>query len=135
MGLFDSILGGLAAKDTQHAALYDEVGKLIAQSGGVGGLVQQFEQKGLGGLISGWVGTGPNPGISADQVVNVIGHDRIAAVAAKAGLTEQQVTDGISKLLPVVVDHLTPNGQVPDHSPNDLQNLLGGLKSKLLPGS
>ena len=132
MGLFDSILGGIAAHDTQHAALYDEVGKLVNDAGGVSGLTQQFEQKGLGGVISGWIGNGPNPAISGEQVVQVIGADRVAAIAAKAGLTEQQVSDGISKLLPMVVDHLTPNGTVPGHSPAELENALGGLKAKLL---
>jgi len=131
VGLFDQILGGIAAHDTQHAALYNEVGKLVDQAGGVSGLTQQFEQKGLGGVISGWISTGPNPPISADQVVQVIGADRVSAIAAKAGLTEEQVSAGISKLLPLVVDHLTPNGTVPNHSTTDLANALSGLKAKL----
>ena len=132
MGIFDSILGGIEAHDTQHAALYDEVGKLVNASGGVGGLTQQFEQKGLGGVIAGWIGTGPNPAITGAQVVQVVGADRVSAIAAKAGLTEQQVADGISKLLPLVVDHLTPNGTVPDHSPVGVESALGDLKTKLL---
>lgn len=132
MALFDQLLGGLETKDTQHAALYQEVGNLVNQAGGVGGLQQQFQQKGLGGMIAGWIGTGPNPPISGDQVVQVLGKDRITAIAAKAGLTEDQVAAGISKLLPVVVDHLTPNGQVQNHTPDQLSDALGALKSKLL---
>jgi uncharacterized protein YidB (DUF937 family) len=132
MGIFDSILGGIEAKDTQHAALYDEVGKLVNQAGGVGGLAQQFEQKGLGGVIGGWIGNGANPGITGEQVVQALGRDRIMAIAAKAGLSEQQVADGVSKVLPMMVDHLTPNGTVPPHSPADVESALGDLKSKLL---
>jgi len=132
MGLFDEIIGGIAAKDTQHAALYDEVGKLVDESGGVGGLAQNFEQKGLGGVVSGWIGTGPNPAISGAQVVQAIGQDRVTAIAARAGLSEQQVADGISKLLPLVVNHLTPNGTVPNQSSAELGSALGALKSKLL---
>jgi uncharacterized protein YidB (DUF937 family) len=132
MALFDQILGGIAAHDTQHAALYSEVGTLVNQAGGVSGLTQQFEQKGLGGVISSWVGGGPNGPISGQQLVNVIGQDRVTAIAAKAGLSEQQVADGISKLLPVVVDHLTPNGTVPAHSPAEVETALAGLKTKLL---
>jgi len=131
MGLFDDIVGGLAAKDSQHAALYDEVGKLVNQSGGVSGLAQQFEQKGLGGVMSSWISNGPNPPISGEQVLQVLGHDKIVAMAAKAGVSEQEVTDGISKLLPVVVDHLTPNGTVPGHSVPEVDSALGALKSKL----
>jgi len=132
MALFDTILSGIEAKDTQHAALYDEVGKLVNQSGGVNGLATQFEQKGLGGVMSSWISNGPNPPISGEQVMDVLGHDKIVAIAAKAGLSEQQVSDGISKLLPVVVDHLTPNGTVPGHSVPDVDSALSALKSKLL---
>src|SRR5471032_2637267 len=106
MGIFDQVLGGLEAKDGQHAALYQEVGNLVTQSGGVGGLAQQFQQKGLGGLISGWISTGPNPPISGEQVIQVLGRDKILAMASKAGLSEAQVTTGISTLLPMVIDHL-----------------------------
>lgn len=132
MGLFDQVLGGIEARDSQHAALYQEVGNLVNQAGGVSGLAQQFEQKGLGGVISGWIGNGANPAISGEQVIQVLGHDKIMAIASKAGLTEDQVAAGVSKLLPVVVDHLTPNGTVQNHSPAELQDALGVLKSKLL---
>ena len=132
MGLFDQVLGDIEAKDTQHAALYQEVGNLVNQAGGVSGLTQQFEQKGLGGVISGWISNGTNPGISGERIIQVLGHDKIMEIASKAGLTEDQVAAGVSKLLPVVVDHLTPNGTVQDHSPSELQDALGVLKNKLL---
>jgi len=133
MGLFDTILGGLEAKDTQHAALYSEVGNLVNQAGGVSGLEQQFQQKGLGGIVSGWISNGPNPGISGEQIIDVLGKDKVATIAAKAGLTEDQVAAGVSKLLPLVVDHLTPNGTAPaTHSPADVNAALGVLKQKLL---
>ncbi len=110
MGLFDSVLGGLEANDAQHAALYGEVGKLVTQAGGVSGLEQQFQQKGLGGVIAGW----------------------ITEIAAKAGLSEDQVANGITKLLPMVVDHLTPNGTATATGPSEIEGALGALKSKLL---
>ncbi len=132
MGLFDQILGGIQAADTQHAALYQEVGSLVQQAGGVSGLQQQFEQKGLGGLIAGWISTGPNPAITGEQLLSVVGKDKIMAIASKAGLSEAQVTTGITALLPMVIDHLTPNGTVPNHSSSELDGALGMLKSKLL---
>jgi uncharacterized protein YidB (DUF937 family) len=132
MGLFDQVLSGIEANDTQHAALYQEVGNLVNQAGGVSGLAQQFQQKGLGGMISGWISTGPNPPISGEQVIQVLGRDKILAIASKAGLSEDQVTSGISKLLPMVVDHLTPNGTATNSAPGELDAALGALKSKLL---
>ena len=70
----------------QHAVLYDEVGKLVTASGGVSGLVQQFEQKGLGGVIGSWVNSGPNSPIGGEQVLDLVGRDKILAIAAKGRL-------------------------------------------------
>lgn len=129
MGLFDQLAS--LANPEQHAALYQVVGNLVSQSGGVSGLAQKFEQQGMGGVIAGWISTGPNPPISGEQVIQVLGKDKIVALAAKAGLSEDQVAQGISKLLPVVVDHLTPNGTVQNHTPDALDGALNVLKSKL----
>ncbi len=132
MGLFNEVLGGLEAEAGQHAALYEEVANLVTQSGGVNGLIQQFEQKGLGQLVAGWMGGATNTPITADQIVQVIGQDKITAIASKVGLSEQQVTDGISKLLPLMVSHLTPNGTAPSSGGGQLETeALGLLKSKL----
>jgi uncharacterized protein YidB (DUF937 family) len=116
----------------QHPVLLDEVGKLVTESGGVSGLAQQFEQKGLGGLMAGWISSGPNPPIGGEQVLQLLGRDRILAVAAKAGLSEAQVTAGISAILPKVINELTPNGTAPNHTPDELSGALGLLKSKFL---
>jgi uncharacterized protein YidB (DUF937 family) len=131
MGLLDA-LTGLAASGQQHAALYQEVGNLVTQSGGVNGLVQKFEQQGMGGVIGSWISTGPNPAISGEQIVDVLGKDKITEIAAKAGLSEAQVASGISTLLPMVIDHLTPNGTVPNHGPDVLNTALDALKAKFL---
>jgi len=130
VGLFDEIVGGLA-KEGQQAALYEEVAGLVTQAGGVNGLIQQFQQKGLEGAITGWIGGGGNAPITGEQVVQVLGQDRITAIAAKVGLSEPQVAEGISKLLPLVVSHLTPNGAAPDPAAGELEGALGTLKSKL----
>ena len=86
------------------------------QPGGVQGLVQQFHDKGMGGLVSQWVSTGPNPPITSDQVHQVLGSDQVKALAAKAGINPDTAGDAIAQILPGLVDKLTPNGSVPDHS-------------------
>jgi uncharacterized protein YidB (DUF937 family) len=104
-------LGGVQ-KLEQQGALVQEVGKMVNDAGGVSGLMQQFEQNGLGGIIKGWVANGTNPPITADQIIQVIGQDRVTEIASKVGMSEQQVADGIAKILPMIIDHLSPNGTV-----------------------
>ena len=86
------------------------------QPGGLQGLVQSFHDKGMGGLVSSWISSGPNPPISADQVHQVLGGDQVKTLAAKAGISPDVAGAAIAQILPGLVDKLTPNGSVPDHS-------------------
>lgn len=86
------------------------------QPGGLQGLVQSFHDKGLGGIASSWVASGANSPITAEQVHQVLGSDQVKALAAKAGINPDTAGSVIAQLLPTLVDKLTPNGSVPDHS-------------------
>ena len=86
------------------------------QPGGLSGLLQCFHDKGLGGLAASWVGTGQNLPITADQIQHVLGSEQVKQLAAKAGISPETASAALSQLLPSLVDKLTPNGQVPQHS-------------------
>ena len=85
-----------------------------SQPGGLSGLVQQFHDKGLGGLVTSWVSTGQNLPISADQLQHVLGSEQVKELAAKAGISPDAAGSHLSQLLPMIIDKLTPNGQIPD---------------------
>jgi uncharacterized protein YidB (DUF937 family) len=84
------------------------------QSGGLSGLVQLFEQQGLGHLISSWIGSGNNLPVSAQQVESVLGSGRLAALAQQAGIPPEQASSMLASVLPSLIDHLTPTGTA-DH--------------------
>jgi uncharacterized protein YidB (DUF937 family) len=86
------------------------------QPGGISGLIQQFHDKGMGGCVASWVSTGQNLPISADQIQHVLGSEQVKELAAKAGISPDAVSAHLAQLLPLVVDKLTPNGQVPQSS-------------------
>ena len=120
MGLLDSIVGqvsgalaGSVPQGQVHPGLMDVVSSLMTQGGGLQGLVNQFEQQGLGNLVSSWIGTGQNLAITPDQVSAVLGEPHIAAVAAKLGLSPQDVANQLAGLLPHAVDSVTPGGALP----------------------
>ena len=81
--------------------------------GGLGGLLEQLTQGGYGQQANSWVGTGRNEPISPQAWSDVFGSDRLAAIASQAGLSEDQARQGLSELMPEVVDRLTPEGQMP----------------------
>jgi uncharacterized protein YidB (DUF937 family) len=84
------------------------------QPGGLDGLVQNFQQKGLGEVVSSWVSTAQNLPISADQISHVLGSDTVKNLAAKAGISPDQAGSQLADLLPGLIDKLTPNGHTGD---------------------
>jgi uncharacterized protein YidB (DUF937 family) len=86
---------------------------LIQQNGGLPGLLQKFQQSGLGQHAESWVSSNANLPISADQLHQVLGSGAIASIASQLGMDHAQVSGGLAQLLPQLVNQLTPNGSVP----------------------
>ena len=81
--------------------------------GGLGGLIDQFRQNGLEQVMNSWIGTGRNQEISPRQLHQALGQDRVDDLAEQTGLPHDDLLSQLSKILPGVVDKLTPNGQLP----------------------
>ena len=127
-GLLGQVLGGRGGR----GGLGDMIGGALGGApGGLGGLLGQMERAGFGEQARSWVGRGQNMPISPEALGQVFGQDGIDEIARRAGLTPQEASDGLSELLPEVVDRVTPDGQVPDadqllQSVDDLGRRLGG---------
>jgi uncharacterized protein YidB (DUF937 family) len=122
MSLLEDLAGKfMGGQQGGNAALITTVlGAINNHPGGLGGLVQSFQQQGLGGVVSSWVGTGANQSITPQQVQSVMG-DHVTAIASKLGVSPEDASAKIAQLLPGVIDHLTPNGQVPAGGTNLLE--------------
>ena len=121
MGLLDDVLGkareAAGAGGAGQPDLLNGVLGLLAgggEGGGLLGLVQSFRDKGLGEIISSWVGTGDNLPINAEQIRQGLGSDIVGQLAAKAGLPANLAEAKLTEILPVLIDKLTPDGKVPE---------------------
>lgn len=99
----------------------EHVGKMLQSlagqsEGGVSGLISKLKEGGLQQQLNSWIGKGDNQPISPEQVKNALGHDTVADVAAKAGISPDQAASDLAKALPEVIDKATPDGTVPDMS-------------------
>ncbi len=135
MSLFDQLtdtVTQMIANPEQGSQLLGAVIKLLnkPEIGGISGLAQRFQAQGLGEIISSWIGTAQNLPISAEQIQQVIGGDSLQRLAESTGLPLQNITAELSKFLPQIIDHLTPDGTVPEQ-PNLLAQGLDLLKGKL----
>ncbi len=131
MGLLDNLENAAMGKvlGSSSNPLASSLLQMIQnQPGGLQGLVQSFHDKGMGGVVSSWVGNGQNLPISADQIHQVLGSDQVKALAEKAGVSPDTAASTLAQLLPGIVDKLTPNGQVPEHS-NVMEMATGLLQS------
>jgi uncharacterized protein YidB (DUF937 family) len=146
MGILDSLAGALnssagatpAAPGTAapSSAVVSEVLAILQQHGGaangLGSLMQAFEGGGLGHLFQSWVGSGQNLPVSASQIQSALGNSGILdKIAQRTGMQPADVAQHLSTLLPQIVDHLTPNGQL---HPGDAGSALEGLAQRLLHG-
>ena len=134
MGAFNSAQGGASGATGTTGAIVSEVLVMLQnkQGGGLNGLVQAFENGGLGHLVQSWVGSGQNLPVSPDQINSVLGSSGVLARIAQAtGLQQSDVAQRLSGLLPQIVDHLTPNGQIHE---GDVSSALSTLAQKFLHG-
>jgi uncharacterized protein YidB (DUF937 family) len=141
MGLLDSVLGmaqqAMSGQTTEGAASPDLLQAALgmlnsdAPGGGIGGLVQAFQQGGLGNVVQSWIGTGQNLPISAEQLQSVLGGEGgpLAQIAGKLGMNPADVAGHLSQLLPQLVDTATPDGQLPQGGG---LGALAGLASQFL---
>jgi uncharacterized protein YidB (DUF937 family) len=125
MGLLEEIQKQIAASLTQHSASEPEpeaevaakpefqggLADLIAK-GGLSGILEKFKQAGLGDVASSWIGKGDNKPVTADQVHVVFGPAEIAAIAAKLGIQPADISKAMAKVLPSLIDKLTPHGKI-----------------------
>jgi uncharacterized protein YidB (DUF937 family) len=105
---------GLAEKVTgENPKLLQEVIKLVQNMpGGVSGLLKQFQDKGLGQLVTSLTGKGPKQEIAPAQILQGFGTEKINALAAATGLDAKVVPEKLATLLPKVVEQLTPLAKI-----------------------
>jgi len=108
-GMSDLLKGGLGGLLAGGAA-----GTIL--SGGLGDLLKQFQQNGLADQADSWVSNGPNKQVSPGDLANALGADQIDSLVSQSGLSRNELLQGLSQYLPDVVNHLTPDGRLPNEN-------------------
>ena len=120
----ESLVGQQLGEQTESGHALEAFSQLANQSGGIQGLISQFESKGLGHIVQSWIGPGQNLPVSAEQLKSVIGSEKIDAIAQKVGIKPEELQQKLATYMPKIVDLLTPNGQV-SSSQFSLSNIVG----------
>lgn len=119
MGFLDRVMeavNAVGSKQGENPALLEGVVDLLKNKG-VGGIVQDFKERGLSDLVSTWVGTGENKLVSPDQIKEALGSEKLQELARRAGVSPENASRFFSEVLPGLVDKLTPAGRLPEDDP------------------
>ena len=108
--LFGGGSAGHPASTGPQTSPHEGAGGLVA---GLGGLLAKLQQGGLSNAANSWVGPGQNQPVSPGQLGPALGSNIIKALAQQSGLSEDELTQQLSQVLPGVIDNLTPNGRLP----------------------
>jgi len=87
------------------------VGGLL--QGGIGELLEKFNQNGHGDVASSWVSPGPNKEISPPQLREAIGPEVLDKLEKETGLPQEEILARLSRELPQAIDKYTPDGRLP----------------------
>jgi uncharacterized protein YidB (DUF937 family) len=102
-GGLGSVLGGATAAGGLGGVL----------SGGLGDLVDHFNNNGQGAKAQSWVQDGANEDIDAASLEQTLGTETVDALTKQTGLSREELLERLSKVLPDAVNQLTPNGRIP----------------------
>jgi uncharacterized protein YidB (DUF937 family) len=119
MGILDSLTNSPAFKGALgqlEAAVVPMVLSEVLGNGGQGGLsaiVAKLEQAGLGDQVKSWIGNGQNLPITAEQLQQVLGSEKVKELAARFNIPVDELAKVLAQQLPLAVDHASPDGKLP----------------------
>lgn len=125
--LLKNKLGSGESTDNIAGALGDLIG---GEGGGldIGGLVAKFTSAGgLQSVVSSWLGDGANDSIDAGKIMEIFGDGKVSEFASKLGIDSGSAADGLSDVIPEMVDKASSGGSLLD-SVGGVGGLMGMAK-------
>jgi uncharacterized protein YidB (DUF937 family) len=106
--------GGLGSGGGSPLAMLAPVVTGLLAGGGLNRLMGGMQAAGLEGKARSWISHETNQPISPDEVKQVVDPAKINELATSAGVSHDEAAGLIAHALPAVVNHVTPDGTVPD---------------------
>jgi uncharacterized protein YidB (DUF937 family) len=119
MGIFDSLENSPALKgmlgQLEAAVIPVVLGEVLGKDGqgGLSAIVAKLEQAGLGEQVKSWIGNGQNLPITAEQLQQILGSEKVRELAARFNIPVDQLSQILAQQLPAAVDHASPDGKLP----------------------
>ncbi len=99
--------------------------------GGLGGMLGGLRQQGMAEEVDSWIASGPNRPVPADKLAPAFDPAALDQAAREAGTDRGTLMDAMSRMLPEVVDRMTPQGRLPAADTQDDAGAFGSLLGSL----
>ena len=132
MGMLDGLLGGMLGGGAQQgqSPLMQMALQMIQQNGGLPGIISKFQHGGMTEHVDSWVGNGQNMPVTGNQLQEILGSGSIGQIAQQLGMSHGDASSGLAQVLPQLINHLTPTGQVPDNHSDMLAQAMAMLTKR-----
>jgi len=80
----------------------------------VAGIAEKLKEGGLGDQVSSWMGDGENAPVSADELTNALGADKMGEMASKLGVDSGAAAESLSQVMPSLMDKMSSGGSLLD---------------------
>ena len=80
----------------------------------LGGMVSQLSVGSLAGAAKSWLGDGDNDAVSADQLTDALGADKVAGFASQLGIGQGDAAGGLAAMLPELINQSSKGGSLLD---------------------
>lgn len=87
--------------------------------GGLTELLERFRPGTPKTAAQSWVSAGPNLPITAGELAQALGEERVEWLTAQTGLSKDELLAGLATALPDAIDKLTPSGRLPTETELD----------------
>jgi uncharacterized protein YidB (DUF937 family) len=81
--------------------------------GGLTDLIGKLSAGGVAPQVNSWVGHGPNEPVQPGQLGSALGQNVLAELSQRTGMSQQELLNQLSTVLPQIINHMTPNGRMP----------------------
>jgi len=114
MGLLDMVESMAAgSSNPDHAKVAGGLlQELQDRPGGIGGLLQSFQQNGMGSLVQQWSGGQTQPADTSALESGFSGSGIIDSIAQRTGLSPTVVRSGLAVAVPLLIHHVVSNNHV-----------------------
>lgn len=121
----DLLMSKLGANGADSSQVTEMLGGLLGggDAPDLGGLLSSLQGGGAADAVSSWLGSGENQPLDTGVLSQALDGDKLAGMASKLGVEQNDLLGGLSDMIPQMVDKASPNGEL-----MDLGQLMQGLQ-------